>query len=155
MKRLITLNVNGETHELAVNSERTLLEVLRTDLGLTGTKEGCGGLGECGTCTVLMDGKPVLACLVLASDARDKNILTIEGMAVNGQMHLLQQAFVEHGAVQCGFCTPGMIMSAKALLDRLPHPGEEEVKRAIAGNLCRCSGYRKIIEATMAALEDQ
>jgi carbon-monoxide dehydrogenase small subunit len=150
MKQLIALNVNGESCEVAVDSHRTLLEVLRTDLGLTGAKEGCD-MGECGACTVLMDGKPVLACLVLAMDARDKEILTIEGLAENGELHPLQKAFVEYGAVQCGFCTPGMILSAKALLDKNSSPSEEDVKSAIAGNLCRCTGYNKIVEAIMAA----
>ncbi len=150
MKRLITLNVNGKPYEVAVDTHRTLLEVLRKEIGLTGAKEGCG-MGECGSCTVLMDGKPILACLVLAMDARSKEILTIEGLAENGELHPLQKAFVEYGAVQCGFCTPGMILSAKALLDKNPSPSEEEVKSAIGGNLCRCTGYNKIVEAIMAA----
>lgn len=153
MKQLITLSVNGTSYEIAVETRRTLLEVLRTELGLTGTKEGCD-VGECGSCTVLMEGKPILACLVLAMDARDKDILTIEGLTANGQLHPLQKAFVEHGAVQCGFCAPGMILSAKALLDRNPHPSEEEVKKAIAGNLCRCTGYNKIVEAIMAVAKE-
>ncbi len=149
MKQLITLNVNGASYEVAVDARRTLLDVLRGELGLTGTKEGCS-MGECGACTVLMEGKPVLACLVLAMDARNKEILTIEGLAENGRLHPLQQAFVDHGAVQCGFCTPGFILSAKGLLDRSPHPSEEEVKSALGGNLCRCTGYTKIVEAVMA-----
>src|SRR4030042_1164410 len=153
MKQLITLNINGKPYEVAVDTHRTLLEVLRKDIGLTGAKEGCS-MGECGSCTVLMDGKPVLACLVLAMDARSKEILTIEGLAENGQLHPLQKAFVEHGAVQCGFCTPGMILSAKALLDRNPSPSGEEVKKAIAGNLCRCTGYNKIVEAIMAVTKE-
>jgi carbon-monoxide dehydrogenase small subunit len=153
MKQLITLNVNGESCEVAVDSHRTLLEVLRTDLGLTGAKEGCD-MGECGACTVLMDGEPVLACLVLAMDARDKDILTIEGLSENGELHPLQKAFVEYGAVQCGFCTPGMILSAKALLDKNSSPSEGDVKSAIAGNLCRCTGYNKIVEAIMAATKE-
>ena len=150
MKQLITLKVNGEPYEVAVDTRRTLLEVLRIDIGFTGTKEGCD-VGECGSCTVLMDGKPVLACLVLAMDARGKDILTIEGLTANGELHPLQKAFVEYGAVQCGFCTPGMILSAKALLDRTPQPSEEQVKTAIAGNFCRCTGYNKIVEAILAA----
>lgn len=153
MKQLITLNVNGKPYEVAVDTHRTLLEVLRKDIGLTGAKEGCG-MGECGSCTVLMEGKPVLACLILAMDARDKEILTIEGLAGNGELHPLQKAFVEYGAVQCGFCTPGMILSAKALLDKNPSPSEEEVKSAIAGNLCRCTGYNKIVEAIMAVAKE-
>ena len=152
MKQLITLKVNGESYEVAVDTHRTLLEVLRESLGLTGAKEGCG-MGECGSCTVLMDGKPVLACLVLAMDARDKNILTIEGLAEHGQLHPLQKAFVEYGAVQCGFCTPGMILSVKALLDGNPRPSEQDVKTAIGGNLCRCTGYNKIVEAAMAVVK--
>ncbi len=150
MKQLISLKVNGEIYQVAVEPRTTLLEVLRTDLGLTGTKNGCD-VGECGSCTVLMDGNPVLACLVLAADARDRDILTIEGLMADGQLHPLQKAFVEHGAVQCGFCTSGMILSAKALLERVPQPSEEQVKKAIAGNLCRCTGYNKIVEAIMAA----
>ena len=149
MKQLVTLNVNGEPYEVAVDPQRTLLEVLRQDLGLTGAKEGCG-MGECGSCTVLMGGRPILACLVLAMDARGKEIVTIEGLAGEGELHPLQKAFVEHGAVQCGFCTPGMILSAKALLDKNPSPSEEEVKSAIGGNLCRCTGYNKIVEAILA-----
>lgn len=149
MKILIALKVNGEPYEIAVDPRWTLLEVLRIDLELTGTKDGCD-VGECGSCTVLMDGKPVLACLVLAVDARDRDILTIEGLKVAGELHPLQKAFVEHGAVQCGYCTPGMIMSAKPLLDKIPQPSEEQVKAAIAGNLCRCTGYNKIVEAIMA-----
>jgi carbon-monoxide dehydrogenase small subunit len=155
MKQLITLNINGKPYEVAVDVNRTLLEVLRKELGLTGAKEGCG-LGECGSCTVLMDGKPALACLVLAMDARKKEIVTIEGLASeDGQLHPLQKTFVEHGAVQCGFCTPGMILSAKALLDRTPSPDEEQVKKAIGGNLCRCTGYNKIVEAILAAAKHQ
>lgn len=152
MKQLLSLKVNGERYEVAVDSHRTLLEVLRTELGLTGAKEGCG-VGECGSCTVLMDGRPVLSCLILAMDARDKEILTIEGLSADGQLHPLQKAMVEYGAVQCGFCTPGMILSAKALLDKNPRPSEEEIKVAIGGNLCRCTGYNKIVEAIMAAAE--
>ncbi len=155
MKQLITLNVNGNPHEVAVDVNRTLLEVLRKDLGLTGAKEGCD-MGECGSCTVLMDGKPVLACLVLAMDARNKEIVTIEGLAAeDGELHPIQKTFVEYGAVQCGFCTPGMILSAKALLERIPSPDEEQVKNAIAGNLCRCTGYNKIVEAILAAAKHQ
>ena len=150
MKQLIELNVNGEVYEVAIDTHRTLLEVLRENIGLTGTKEACD-LGECGSCTVLMDGKPVHSCLVLAIEAQGKEILTIEGLAKEGKLHPLQQAFVDHGAIQCGFCTPGMIMSAKALLDRNPKPDEDEIKKAISGNLCRCTGYVKIIDAIKAA----
>jgi len=143
--------VNGESHELSVPPWRTLLEVIREVLGLTGTKEGCS-LGECGACTVIMDGKAVNSCLVLAAEADGKQIVTIEGLADGNKLHPIQQAFVEHGGLQCGFCTPGMIMSAKALLDETPTPTEEEIRRGIAGNLCRCTGYTKIIESIKAAV---
>ena len=149
MKQLIELKVNGEFYETAVDPHRTLLEVLRENLGLTGAKEGCD-LGACGACTVLIDGKAVLSCLTLAVDSQKKEITTIEGLAKEGKLHPLQQNFVNHGAIQCGFCTPGMILSAKAMLDKNPKPTEEEVKRGISGNLCRCTGYTKIIEAIMA-----
>lgn len=152
MKRLIQLRVNGELHEVAVHPHWTLLEVLREELDLTGAKKGCDA-GDCGGCTVILDGKPVVSCLTLAVEADGRDILTIEGLAQNGQLHPIQNAFVEHGAIQCGFCTPGMIMSAKALLDENPKPTEEEVKQAIAGNLCRCTGYAKIVEAILAASE--
>ncbi|RLA77944.1 MAG: (2Fe-2S)-binding protein [Deltaproteobacteria bacterium] len=150
MKRLISLTVNGENHEVVVEPRTTLLEVLRDALGLTGAKEGCS-LGNCGACTVLLDGKPVLSCLLLAVEAQGKEIVTIEGLAEGGKLHPLQEAFVEHGAVQCGFCIPGMILSAKALLDENPHPTEEEVKEAISGNLCRCTGYSNAVRAILAA----
>ena len=149
MKQLIELKVNGESYETAVDPHRTLLEVLRENLGLTGAKEGCD-LGACGACTVLIDGKAVLSCLTLAVDSQKKEITTIEGLAKEGKLHPLQQNFVDHGAIQCGFCTPGMILSVKAMLDESPKPTEEEVKRGISGNLCRCTGYTKIIEAIMA-----
>lgn len=153
MKQLIELNVNGEVYELAVEPRRTLLEVLRENLGLTGAKEGCD-MGECGTCTVLMEGRPVLSCLILAVESQGKEILTIEGLAKVGQLSALQQSFIDHGAIQCGFCTPGIILTAKAFLDENPHPGKEEVKRAIGGNLCRCTGYVKIIEAILAVAQE-
>jgi carbon-monoxide dehydrogenase small subunit len=149
----LNLTVNGKPYQLSVLPWRTLLEVIREDLGLTGTKEGCG-LGECGACTVLMDGKAVNSCLVLASEAEGKQITTIEGLAQGDKLHPIQQAFVDHGGLQCGFCTPGMIMAAKALLDKNPTPTEEEVKRGIAGNLCRCTGYAKIIESIKAAAKN-
>ncbi len=150
MKQLITLKINGESYEVAVESRKLLVDVLRDNLGLTGTKKACD-FGNCGSCTVLIDGKPVLSCLTLAIEARDKDILTIEGMARNGQLHPLQQAFVDYGAIQCGFCTPGMLLSAKALLDENPRPTDTEIKEALAGNLCRCTGYAKIIEAVEKA----
>jgi len=144
------LTVNGKSYELSVSPWRTLLEVIREDLGLTGTKEGCH-LGECGACTVIMDGKTVNSCLVLATEADGKQVTTIEGLADGDKLHPVQQAFVDHGGLQCGFCTPGMIMSAKVLLDEKPDPSKEEIKRAIAGNMCRCTGYTKIIESIKAA----
>jgi carbon-monoxide dehydrogenase small subunit len=149
----IHLTVNNQPYRLSVLPWRTLLEVIREDLGLTGTKEGCG-LGECGACTVLMDGRAVNSCLVLAAEADGKKITTIEGLADGDKLHPIQQAFVDHGGLQCGFCTPGMIMSAKALLDKNSTPTEEEIKQGIAGNLCRCTGYTKIIESIKAAAEN-
>jgi len=150
LKQVIKLTVDGETSELLIEPQRTLLEVLRENLELTGTKEGCG-LGDCGACTVIMDGKPVLSCLTLAVEAQGKNILTIEGLAQGGKLHPVQQAFVDHGAVQCGFCTSGVILAGKAFLDENPNPTEEEVRQAVAGHLCRCTGYTKIVEAVLAA----
>jgi len=149
MKRVLKLHVNGETLEILSEPHKTLLEVLREDLGLTGTKRACD-LGTCGACTVLINGKPHLSCLTLAADAQGKEILTIEGLSQDGELHPLQKAFVDHGAIQCGFCTPGMILTAKAFLEEHPHPSEEEVKKAISGNLCRCTGYVKIVEAILS-----
>lgn len=146
MKQLIQLRVNGELHEVMVEPWKTLLQVIRNDIGLTGAKEACG-TGECGACTVLVNGKPVNSCLVLAVEAQGKDILTIEGLAPRDKLHPLQDAFIKHGAIQCGFCTPGMLLSAKALLDDNPQPTEEEIRDAISGNLCRCTGYNKIVEA--------
>ena len=144
------LLVNGEEFDLDTAPHRTLLEVLRDELGLTGTKEGCG-TGDCGACTVLMDGRAVNSCLVLAPEATGREIATIEGLATNGRLHPIQQAFVDAAAAQCGYCTPGMILSIKALLDRNPSPTLDEVRLGIAGNLCRCTGYAKIYEAVEAA----
>jgi carbon-monoxide dehydrogenase small subunit len=149
----IKLTVNNQSYRLTVLPWRTLLEVIREDLGLTGTKEGCG-LGECGACTILMDRRAVNSCLVLATEADGSEITTIEGLANGDKLHPIQQAFVDHGGLQCGFCTPGMIMSAKALLDQNPTPTEEEIKQAISGNLCRCTGYAKIIESIKAAAKN-
>jgi carbon-monoxide dehydrogenase small subunit len=146
----ITLKINGEGHQLKVRPHWTLLYVLREELGLTGTKLSCG-TGECGACTVLMDGRAVSSCLILAASAEGREITTIEGLSQGDELHPLQSSFVKHGAIQCGFCTPGMIMSAKALLDENPEPTRAEVREAIAGNLCRCTGYVKIVEAIMDA----
>lgn len=146
MKRKLELNVNDEVWEIEVQPHRTLLEVLREDLSLTGAKEGCG-LGACGACTVLVNGSPSLSCLTLAMDVQNKDIRTIEGLVKDGQPDPIQLAFVDHGAIQCGFCTPGSIMSAKALLERNPTPSREEILETMSGNLCRCTGYKKIIEA--------
>ncbi len=156
MKQPIRIFVNGEEYEVLVRPNELLVDVLRDRLDLTGTKEACG-TGDCGACTVLVDGKPVNSCLTLAVEVSGKNILTIEGLARGGKLHPIQESFIEEGAVQCGFCTPGMILSAKALLDETPHPSEEEIKRGIAGNFCRCTGYKKIIKAIQTAslrLED-
>ena len=150
MNKQLALKVNGKLHSLMVDPNRTLLEVLREDLGLTGAKEACDS-GGCGACTVLIDGRPVYSCLVLAVDCEGKDILTIEGLASDGHLHPIQEAFIDHGALQCGFCTSGMILSAKALLDENPRPTEEDVRKAIAGNICRCTGYVKIVEAILAA----
>ncbi len=149
MKQVIELHINGDTHELLVAPNYTLLEVLREKLGLMGTKRGCD-LGACGACTVLIDGEAYLSCLMLAVDATDKEILTIEGLSEEGGLHPLQSAFVEKGGLQCGFCTPGMILTAKAVLDEEEHPTEESIKHKMAGNLCRCTGYKKVIEAVMS-----
>jgi len=150
MKVKVHLKVNGLAYETEVEPRRTLLELIREDLELTGTKEGCG-LGECGTCRVLLDGKPIKSCITLAVQANGREVTTIEGLEKSdGTLHPLQQAFIDHGAIQCGFCTPGMILSGKALLDENPRPTELEVRQAIAGNLCRCTGYQKIVEAILS-----
>ena len=149
MIKALTLRVNGDDYEIFTDPWKTLVKVLREDIGLTGTKEGCN-TGNCGVCTVLIDGKAVKSCLVLASQAQGKDILTIEGLSKNG-LHPLQQAFIDHFAVQCGHCTPGMILTAKAFLDENPNPTEEEVRLGLAGNYCRCTGYVKIVEAILAA----
>jgi len=146
MKTLLKLNVNGELHETYTLIHKTLLEVLREDLRLTGTKHGCE-LGECGTCAVLIDGEPVLSCLILPVEVQGKDITTIEGLAEGNQCHPLQEAFADLGAAQCGFCIPGMLLTAKAMLDENPTPSRQEIREKLAGNLCRCTGYSKIIEA--------
>jgi len=152
-KRLISLEVNGVRREVAALPNATLVEVLRSDLELTGTKTSCGK-GACGACTVLLDGSPVRSCLTLALEAEGRAVTTIEGLSLNGDLSPLQRAFVAHGAVQCGFCTPGMIISATAFLNDNPEPTEEQVRQAISGNICRCTGYAKIVEAILAAAEE-
>jgi aerobic carbon-monoxide dehydrogenase small subunit len=145
-KMTITFTVNGQEYDLVIPVNLTLTQVLREKLRLTGTKQGCA-VGDCGSCTVLLNGLPVNSCLVLAVEADGQEITTIEGLAQDEQLHPIQQAFVEHGGIQCGFCTPGMILSSKALLDKNPTPTEHEIREAISGNLCRCTGYQKIVEA--------
>lgn len=148
----ITLTVNGKEYTVQVDAELRLVDLLRNHLRLLGTKEGCGK-GECGSCTVLMDGKSVASCLVLAVQADGADIVTVEGLGGGDALHPLQDAFIRHGAVQCGYCTPGMLMSAKYLLDTNPRPSREEIRAAIAGNLCRCTGYTKIVDAIQAVAE--
>ena len=150
MKILITCTVNGEEHSVLADTRDTLLDLLRERIGLTGTKEGCGN-GNCGACTVLIDGAPVTACLMLAQEAPHHDIVTIEGISDHGKLHPIQQALIERGGTQCGFCTPGIVLSAKSLLDDNPNPTAQEIRHAIAGNLCRCTGYDKIVEAIAAA----
>jgi carbon-monoxide dehydrogenase small subunit len=149
-KRLINLRINNDFYDLAVEPQRTLLEVLREDLGLTGAKEACG-TGECGACTVLIDGQPILSCLTLAIEVQGKEIMTIEGLTNGGDLHPLQKAFIQYGAIQCGYCTSGMILNAKSILDENPKPSREEILKGLEGNLCRCTGYNKIVEAIMEA----
>jgi carbon-monoxide dehydrogenase small subunit len=150
-KRLVTLRVNGEEHEIAIEPRRLLVEAIRDDLGLTGTKRGCES-GVCGCCTVLLDGKNIKSCLMLALQADDSEVTTIEGMhGENGGLHPIQDAYVNYGALQCGYCTPGFIMTTKAFLDENPKPTEAEIREGLAGNICRCTGYVKIVEAIQAA----
>jgi aerobic-type carbon monoxide dehydrogenase small subunit (CoxS/CutS family) len=146
----VSFNLNGRSQEIEVEPHELLLDVVRDRLGLTGAKRSCD-VQVCGACTVLVDGRPVSACTTLAFEVRGRSVLTIEGLAVNGKLHPLQEAFIEHGGFQCGFCTPGMILAAKALLDEIPNPTVEELKHFMHGNLCRCTGYKKIIESIMAA----
>ena len=152
MKQLANFIVNGNAYELAIEPHILLVEVLRDELGLTGTKHSCG-VGQCGACTVLIDGIPTLSCLTPAITVKGKNITTIEGLAEGTILHPIQKAFIDYGAIQCGYCTPGMILSAKALLDRTPNPTGEQVRQALSGNLCRCTGYVKIVDAVLAAAE--
>ncbi|MBI2355074.1 MAG: (2Fe-2S)-binding protein [Deltaproteobacteria bacterium] len=146
MKKLIKLEINGENFDVAISPAAYLIDVIRETVGLSGTKKGCG-VGDCGACTVLIDGRPTLSCITLAVACAGKAITTIEGLSRGSELHPVQRAFIDKGAVQCGFCTPGMVLSSKALLDENPHPSQDEIKTALAGNLCRCTGYAKIIEA--------
>lgn len=152
--KAITCTVNGEVRTVLADPRDTLLDLLRDRLGLTGTKEGCGN-GNCGTCTILMDGAAVNACLVLAQEAPGRDIVTIEGIAIRNELHPIQEALVAHGGTQCGFCTPGIVLAAKALLDANPDPTETDIRHAIAGNLCRCTGYGKIVEAIAAVAAER
>src|SRR6185436_7441409 len=151
MKIRLTLTVNNEPVEALVDDYKTLLEVLREDLNLPGTKHGCE-LGECGACAVLLDGRPVLSCLVLGLECGGRGVVTVEGLASDGRLHPLQETFADLGAAQCGYCTPGFLVTAKALLDRTPHPTRDQIREALAGNLCRCTGYQQIVEAVEAAV---
>ncbi|RLC70823.1 MAG: (2Fe-2S)-binding protein [Chloroflexi bacterium] len=154
MKKQLKLTVNGQSYELYVKPKALLVEVLRNELGLTGTKRGCNS-GSCGSCTVILNGMAVKSCSILALQANGAEILTVEGLAEGEQLHPLQRAFLDYGAFQCGFCTPGMLMSAKALLDENPSPSEEEIREAIQGNVCRCTGYNSIVRAIMAVAKGQ
>jgi carbon-monoxide dehydrogenase small subunit len=149
-KQIISVTVNSEPYEVYIDSRTTLLQLLREHLGLTGTKEGCSE-GECGACSVNLNGRLVDSCLIFAAEANGGQVQSIEGLAVNGELHPVQKAFIECGGVQCGFCTPGMIMASKTLLDSIPNPTEEQIRQALGGNLCRCTGYAKIIDAVQAA----
>jgi carbon-monoxide dehydrogenase small subunit len=151
-KRIIELTVNEETYELAIECQEILLDVLRNNLGLTGAKEGCG-TGECGSCTVLLEGEPILACLMLAVECENKKIETIEGQSINGDLTPVQEAFLEKGGVQCGFCTPGMVMASTDLLKRNPNPSKEDIMESLGGHLCRCTGYNKIMESVQHAVK--
>lgn len=150
MKRLMTFNINGQTREIEADPSMRLIDLIRDGFGLTGTKEGCSE-GECGACTIILDGKAVTSCILLAGQTEGHEIITVEGVSRDHELTRLQQAFVDYGAIQCGFCTPGMLLSAKALLDSNPHPTMEEIQIALSGNLCRCTGYKKIFEAVEAA----
>lgn len=151
-RRDVILEVNGERHELSVPGEKTLLRVLRDDLGLTGTKSGCD-TGECGACTVLLDGKPYRSCMILVAEAEGRRITTIEGLGRGDDLHPVQKEFIEHQAIQCGFCSPGMILTAVAFLDERKNPTRKEIRLALGGNICRCTGYQKIVEAVQSAAE--
>jgi len=154
LKRILSLNVNGNNYEIAINPWQTLLDVLRDELGLIGTKRGCG-IGTCGACTVIIDGKAILSCLTLALECEGRSITTIEGISSAESLHPIQKAFIENGAVQCGFCTPGIIMTSKALLDENPHPDDDEIRDALSGTFCRCTGHIKIMEAVKKGSESK
>jgi len=154
LKRILSLNVNGNNYEIAINPWQTLLDVLRDELGLIGTKRGCG-IGTCGACTVIIDGKAILSCLTLALECEGRSITTIEGISSAESLHPIQKAFIENGAVQCGFCTPGIIMTSKALLDENPHPDDDEIRDALSGTFCRCTGHIKIMEAVKKVSESK
>ncbi len=155
MKQIVVIfSLNGKETSLASDPNRTLLEVLRDDLGLTGTKDACGGEGECGACTVILNGKLVNSCLIFIGQVMGQNITTIEGLSEKGDYHPVQKAFVEAGAVQCGYCTPGAVLAAKALLDVNPHPSDQDIKDGLSGNLCRCTGYNKMVDAVHTAAEE-
>ena len=154
MKRILSLNVNGNNYEIAINPWQTLLDVLRDELGLIGTKRGCG-IGTCGACTVIIDGKAILSCLTLALECEGRSITTIEGISSAESLHPIQKAFIENGAVQCGYCTPGIIMTSKALLDENPHPDDDEIRDALSGTFCRCTGHIKIMEAVKKGSESK
>ncbi len=154
MKQIeVIFTLNGKETRVLSDSNKTLLEVLRNDLGLTGTKDACGGEGECGACTVILNGKPVNSCLIFIGQVMGQNITTIEGLSVKGEPHPVQKAFVEAGAVQCGYCTPGAVLASKALLDNNPHPSDQEISDGLSGNLCRCTGYYKMVDAIHLAAE--
>ena len=150
MKKKITITLNGKSTPLEVSNHRLLLDLLRDEIGLTGTKEGCG-TGDCGACTVLLNGKPVNSCLILSGELDGADIITIEGLKIGPELHPIQKAFIQEGGAQCGYCTPGMLMMSKALLDENPSPSEEEIRFALSGNLCRCTGYTKIVQAVQEA----
>ncbi len=149
-KQVVSVTINGEPYEVFIDSRTTLLQLLREHLGLTGTKEGCSE-GECGACSVVLNGRLVDSCLIFGTEAHGAQVQTIEGLASNGELHPVQKAFIECGGVQCGFCTPGMIMAGKTLLENIPNPNEDQIRQALGGNLCRCTGYAKIIDAVQAA----
>jgi aerobic carbon-monoxide dehydrogenase small subunit len=149
-KQVVSVTVNGEPYEVFIDSRTTLLQLLREHLGLTGTKEGCSE-GECGACSVVLNGRLVDSCLIFGAEAHGGQVQTIEGLASNGELHPVQKAFIECGGVQCGFCTPGMIMASKTLLEKIPNPNDDQIRQALGGNLCRCTGYAKIIDAVQAA----